>query len=243
MFKKFLIFGVVIFSFFASSFCFAAIQLISPSSGASSVLLDGSFQWHPVTGADRYVLRINSSLRLEDNVPASVCESGICNLYFIDLEENARPQYGESYTWDVVAYDAGSIFIDSSPIYSFTSEQEPAPSCNNPEVCEPQLGETAQNCPECSGGGGGGEDQPLVPPLKAGSLWELINTLINFFFIFGIALGPLLIIYASIIMMTSAGSPEKLTKARTIITWTVIGLIIILLAKAIPAIVRGSLGG
>jgi len=241
MFKKFLILGAVVIGLFTSSFCLAAIQLISPSSGVSDVPIDGSFQWEPVSGADRYVLRINSSLRLEDNVPASACSSGVCNLYFIDLEESARPQYGENYTWDITAYNAGSVLIDSSPIYSFTSEQEPPPSCNNPQVCEPQLGETPQNCSECAGGGG--EDQPITPPLKAASLWELINNLINFFFIFGIVLGPLMIIYASIIMMTSAGNPDKLAKAKTIITWTVIALVIILLAKAIPAIVKGSLGG
>jgi hypothetical protein len=240
MFKKFLILGIFVFSLFFGNFCLAAIQLISPSSGASDVPLDGSFQWNPVAGADRYALRINSSLLLQDNVPASACSSGICNLYFIDLSEGARPQYGESYSWDVVAYNAGSVLIDSSPIYSFTSEQEPPPSCNNDGDCdEPE--ETPQNCSDCTGGGGG--DQPLAPPLKAASLWELINTLINFFFIFGIALGPLLIIYASVIMMTSAGNPEKLAKARMIITWTIIALVVLLIAKAIPAIVKGSLGG
>ncbi len=145
-------------------------------------------------------------------------------MYFTELQENARPEYGESYTWDVVAYNENSMLLDSSPAYSFTTEQEPPPS-DGPSP------------------GGGGEEKPIIAPLKAQSLWELVNNLINFFFIFGIVLGPLMIIYASIIMMTSAGNPDKLAKAKTIITWTVVALVIILLAKAIPAIVKGSLGG
>jgi hypothetical protein len=184
---------------------------------------------------------MNTSNMLVDNIPASSCVSGVCNFYFIDLPSGARIENGLSYTWSITAYNASGNAIGYSPVYSFTSEPEPPPSCHNTTACEPELGETAQNCPECSGGGGDGG--PLVSPLKAASLWELINTLINFFFIFGIVIGPLLIIYASIIMMTSAGSPEKLAKARTIITWTVIALIVLLLAKAIPAIVKGSLGG
>lgn len=224
MFKKFLILGAIILGLFIGNFCLATIQLISPSSGASDVPLNGSFQWNPVSGADRYVLRINSSNLLVDNVPTSNCVSGICNFYFDELSAEARPQYSDSYTWDVSAYDAGSVLLDFSPLYSFTSEQEPAPSDEPPP-------------------GGGGEEEPIIAPLKAQSLWELVNNLINFFFIFGIVLGPLMIIYASIIMMTSAGNPEKLAKAKTIITWTIIALVIILLAKAIPAIVKGSLGG
>ena len=238
MFKKFLILGAVVSSLFLGGFCSAAvINLQVPADGASGVLLDGSFQWDSI-GADRYVLRINSSNMLVDNVP---CGPDLCNFYFIDLPEGARPQYAESYTWEVSASSASNILIGSSPAYTFTSEQAPPPSCHDPEVCEPYLGETAQNCSECSTTPTG--NGLLVSPLKAASLWELINTLINFFFIFGIALGPLLIIYASVTMMTSAGSPEKLAKARTIITWTVIALVVLLLAKAIPAIVKGSLGG
>jgi len=224
MFKKFLILGISLLGLFIASFCFASIQLISPSSGAAGVPLNGSFQWQPVAGADRYVLRISSSFLLQDNVPTSACQSGVCNLYFTELQENARPEYGESYTWDVVAYNENSMLLDSSPAYSFTTEQEPPPS-DGPSP------------------GGGGEEKPIIAPLKAQSLWELVNNLINFFFIFGIVLGPLMIIYASIIMMTSAGNPDKLAKAKTIITWTVVALVIILLAKAIPAIVKGSLGG
>ena len=224
MFKKFLILGISLLGLFIASFCFASIQLISPSSGAAGVPLNGSFQWQPVAGADRYVLRISSSFLLQDNVPTSACQSGVCNLYFTELQENARPEYGESYTWDVVAYNENSMLLDSSPAYSFTTEQEPPPS-DGPFP------------------GGGGEEKPIIAPLKAQSLWELVNNLINFFFIFGIVLGPLMIIYASIIMMTSAGNPDKLAKAKTIITWTVVALVIILLAKAIPAIVKGSLGG
>ncbi|MFA4998483.1 MAG: pilin [Candidatus Paceibacterota bacterium] len=241
MFKRFLTLGIVILTLSLGSFCFASIQLISPSSGAAGVPLNGSFQWQPVAGADRYVLRISSSFLLQDNVPTSACQSGVCNLYFTELQENARPEYGENYTWDVVAYNENSALLDSSPAYSFSTAQEPPPSCDNDGVCDAPE-ETSENCSDC-GGGGGGQEEPIIAPLKAGSLWELINNLINFFFIFGIVLGPLLIIYAAIIMMTSAGDPDKLAKAKTIITWTVVALIIILLAKAIPAIVKGSFGG
>ncbi len=199
------------------------------------------FEWNEssVPDIDEYGLNIHpegSSWVEQKLKPEDWCEAGIC--YFPALE---LIDYGQHYEWRVTAFK-GKDMVDSSAFISFVCEDAPAPECHNTEVCEPLLGETAQNCPECSGGGSG-EDKPIIPPLKAGSLWELVNNIINFFFIFGIVLAPLLIIYASIIMMTSAGDPDKLTKAKTIITWTVVALIIILLAKAIPAIVKGSLGG
>ncbi len=80
-------------------------------------------------------------------------------------------------------------------------------------------------------------------PLKAQSLEELIDAIVNFIFWFAMALAPLMIIIAGFLFLTAGGEPDKINKAKNIITYTFIGLLIILLAKGLISALKTVLGG
>ena len=68
-------------------------------------------------------------------------------------------------------------------------------------------------------------------PLKAKTFGGLINNLISFIFWIALALFPLMIVIAGIYFVTAAGNPEQIEKAKSIILYTLIGFIVILVAK------------
>jgi len=68
-------------------------------------------------------------------------------------------------------------------------------------------------------------------PLKAKTFGGLINNLITFIFWIALALFPLMIVIAGIYFVTAAGNPEQIEKAKSIILYTLIGFIVILVAK------------
>lgn len=56
------------------------------------------------------------------------------------------------------------------------------------------------------------------------------------------ALSVIMIIVAGILYLTSAGSPEKMTKAKTALVYAIAGIVITLMASAIVAIIRTTIG-
>ena len=68
-------------------------------------------------------------------------------------------------------------------------------------------------------------------PLKAKTFGGLINNLITFIFWIALALFPLMIVIAGIYFVTAAGDPKQVERAKGIILYTLIGFIVILVAK------------
>ena len=83
----------------------------------------------------------------------------------------------------------------------------------------------------------------LFNPLGCETLECVINAVINFLVVLAFAVGPILIIYAAFLILTAAGKAEQINKGKTIILWTLIALTIILLAKGLPSIIKGAVGG
>ena len=75
-----------------------------------------------------------------------------------------------------------------------------------------------------------------------GSFADLVVTIINYFLgLLGlIAVG--FIIYAGVLMVTSSGSEDAVGKGRKIITYAVIGIVIILLSYTVVTFVTDALG-
>ena len=96
-----------------------------------------------------------------------------------------------------------------------------------------------------NGGNGvnGGSVIDLINPLAADTLEDAINAFINFLFYLAMAAAPILIIYAGFLLLTAGGDPAKITRARQIITWTLVAVAIILFAKGLPALIKGAFGG
>lgn len=82
----------------------------------------------------------------------------------------------------------------------------------------------------------------LCNPLQSSTIGDLIKRLSDFVFNVALILTPILVLYAGFLFLTSAGDPKKVSAAKSIILWTVIGLGIILLSKGIVAVMKGLLG-
>jgi type IV secretory pathway VirB2 component (pilin) len=79
-------------------------------------------------------------------------------------------------------------------------------------------------------------------PLEFESLEALLNAIIDFLIKIGAPLAVIMIIYAGLVWMFAAGAPEKISKARSIIIWTIVGYSIILVAKGILLVIESVLG-
>ena len=78
--------------------------------------------------------------------------------------------------------------------------------------------------------------------LGANSVKGLASMLINFLIFIGIIATGIIIVYAGITMLTAVGNEAKYSKAKSILTWAVIGFIILLLAKAFMLLVANFVG-
>jgi hypothetical protein len=72
---------------------------------------------------------------------------------------------------------------------------------------------------------------------------ELIEKLIDFIFWVAVVIAPLMIVIAGFYFLTAAGNPERVSTAKKIIFWSVVGFVIVLLAKGIISMIKQILGG
>jgi hypothetical protein len=75
-----------------------------------------------------------------------------------------------------------------------------------------------------------------------GTLGQNITTIINFFLGLMGLVSVAFLIYAGVMMITAGGDEQHLTKAKKIITYAVIGIVIILLSYTIVQFVTTALG-
>ena len=82
----------------------------------------------------------------------------------------------------------------------------------------------------------------IVNPLKAKTLTDLIDGIINFIFTIALAITPIMVIAGGFMFITGGGDPAKITQGKQLLLWTVVGLTVILLAKGLVAVLRSVLG-
>ena len=75
-----------------------------------------------------------------------------------------------------------------------------------------------------------------------GTLGQNITNIINFFLGLLGLISVAFLIYAGVLMVTAGGNEEQIGKARKVITYAVIGIVIILLSYTIVTFVTSSLG-
>ncbi len=75
-----------------------------------------------------------------------------------------------------------------------------------------------------------------------GSFRTLARTIVNFFLYFLGFLATIMIIYGGILYVTSAGNDENVQKAKKILLYAIVGIIVILLSFAIVNTVIGGAG-
>ena len=78
-------------------------------------------------------------------------------------------------------------------------------------------------------------------PIRAHTFEELVDGIIGFIFIVAAALAPLMIIIGAFYLLTSGGDPKRLETGRNIILYTIIGLTVVLLGRALVYIIQNIL--
>ena len=79
-------------------------------------------------------------------------------------------------------------------------------------------------------------------PLKVNDFEALLNIVIDFIFWIGMALAPVMFIVAGFLYVTAAGNPQKTEQAKKIIIYTVIGLVVLLLARGLTEVLKSIIG-
>lgn len=76
--------------------------------------------------------------------------------------------------------------------------------------------------------------QPTGPVAAAtGTLGQNVVTILNYFLGFLGIIAVIFLIYAGVLMVTAGGAEEQVTKARKIITYAVIGIVVVILSFTI----------
>lgn len=73
-------------------------------------------------------------------------------------------------------------------------------------------------------------------PLCANNFTELIDNLTNIIFYVAMLIAPVFLVVAGFYYLTAAANPEKVNTAKSIIIWTLVGLIVIIASKGIIAL-------
>ncbi len=75
-------------------------------------------------------------------------------------------------------------------------------------------------------------------PIKYGTIPQVIEAIVNFIMIISIPLLSGAVIYGGLIMITSAGKPEKFNQGWQTILYAVVGFIVVLLAKGVTLVIQ-----
>jgi len=79
-------------------------------------------------------------------------------------------------------------------------------------------------------------------PLTGDGLESITDPIISFIFKLSIVIVPVLVTYGAFMIVTAAGDPERIKKAKEIIFWTLIGFIIVLLSRGISDLIEVIIG-
>jgi len=83
----------------------------------------------------------------------------------------------------------------------------------------------------------------ITNPAEWTTFQELIDAILNFIFYVGVVIFPIMAVIAGFLFLSSGGDPSKIKKAKDILLYSIIGLLIILLAKGIISMLESLLGG
>jgi len=78
-------------------------------------------------------------------------------------------------------------------------------------------------------------------PTHYKNILDVIAAIANLIFWIAVAIVPLMIIIGSIMFLTAGGDSMKVTKAKSLLFWAMVGLGVLLLSKAIAALIEGIL--
>lgn len=80
----------------------------------------------------------------------------------------------------------------------------------------------------------------LESPLKSKTFGELINKIADVIVAIGIPVAAVFIVYAGFLFVSARGSEEQITKAKTMLYWTIIGTMLVIGAKVIAEALQST---
>jgi len=236
----------------------APFGLVVPSVGERSARV--AWEWNAAGGSgvlSKFIID-GGPKRDALGVPVSDCNN-ISNWFNIHEEPGQTDRSktirgldrGETYCWRVMAQAADTD--DNSVVVlgpEFTTKIKEGGAIRGDGKCE--AGEDPISSPEdCRPGGrdrgDDGDRAGFIPgnlnlnPISSETLPQLLENVLNFLFGLSIVILPIIIIYGGILLLTAGGDPQKISQSRTILLWAVVAFAIILLARGLPAVLRGLL--
>ena len=88
-----------------------------------------------------------------------------------------------------------------------------------------------------------GNKLQVVPNTEDASIGSLIAGALNYLMFFVGVAAVIGIVYGGVIMLTSAGNPDKLQTAKRAIMWSVLGVIVVVLAFTIVSSIDKIISG
>lgn len=92
-----------------------------------------------------------------------------------------------------------------------------------------------------TGGGISGGIIVIKNPLKAENLKDMVDSLVNFVFLAAVAITPFMVLYAGFLFVTGGGNPQQITRARDVLIWTAIGIVVIVLSRGLIGLLGKAL--
>lgn len=82
----------------------------------------------------------------------------------------------------------------------------------------------------------------ICNPLNYGKLTDIIPRIVNYLFTLASLVAPAMIVVGAILFMTAGGSPQRVSTAKKVILWTIVGFLIILFSKGLINLVNYIIG-
>lgn len=83
---------------------------------------------------------------------------------------------------------------------------------------------------------------PPVVMTSVGGFIDLLNTILGWMFTIFMVLAVIMIIWAAFVYLTAGGDEEKVGKAKNMLIYAVVAIVVALLAAGVPKIVQSLLG-
>lgn len=82
----------------------------------------------------------------------------------------------------------------------------------------------------------------IQPPIEYNSVEEVIGAIVDWVYRIALVLAPLMIMIGGFYLITAAGDPERVNTGKKIITWTIVGIVVVLLATSVKLVLENILG-
>ena len=83
----------------------------------------------------------------------------------------------------------------------------------------------------------------ITNPLNVTTVQDVIAAISNFAWQIALAIAPVMFVIAGFLYITSAGDPKKVDTAKKFFIYTIVGLVIVLLATSFYYVLKSLLGG